>query len=458
MENQVNHTAITTSILPNSSLQCPKCGCGEFTDNTTSLDCAQCYQSYPQLKFGNISIPFVFADVNAAVHAWFARINGFNQSIDEDIRQINTQLKDKRLSKLTRDRLKRFSTLKKQYHRQIADHLDCFSQFTLDQYAYSNNEVAKNQGIDSYIDNIFRDWCWDNGENEALLESVSGLVQEEYHAGDVLALGAGASRFPYDFHTRYDAKHSVLLDINPVLLGCAAKIIHGQTVTLNEFPVAPLTMQDSAVVQECKFDSVNKHQFSFLLSDALNAPLKEKSFDTILTPWFIDIIPMDFREFIPHVNRLLKSGGTWINTGSLAFLHSNQHWNYSEEEVVDLLKKYGFDEVKTSRSKVDYLNSPHSAHGRIEDIFSFSATKKFDCRPKKEFNYLPEWINDHEMSIPAEAELIAASSTHLLQAQVLSAIDGERSIIEIARLLARQYEMTEQSALAAVRQILIDNS
>jgi|TARA_B110000238_G_C16057470_1_gene408915 hypothetical protein len=49
------------------------------------------------------------------------------------------------------------------------------------------------------------------------------------------------------------------------------------------------------------------------------------------------------------------------------------------------------------------------------------------------------------------------SSKHLLQAQVLSAIDGERSIINIAELLAKQYDMSQDSAIAAVRQILIDN-
>ena len=157
------------------------------------------------------------------------------------------------------------------------------------------------------------------------------------------------------------------------------------------------------------------------------------------------------------MNRLLKVSGLWVNTGSLAFLHSKQQWNYSQEEVVDLLRTYGFDDIQVNRSKINYLNSPHSAHGRIENVFSFSAKKKFDSPPLRKFNYLPDWINDHSASIPNQAELMVHSSKLLLQAQVLSAIDGERSIIKIAELLAKQYDMSGDSAIAAVRQILIDN-
>ncbi len=414
-------------------------------------------KSYPQLKFDSIAIPFIFEDVSAAIQVWCARINGFKKTVEEEIEIISNQSKDKYISKLTRERLKSSLKLKRQYIKQITDHLKCFDKYAAEQYVYSGNKVAKNQGVDSYINNIFRDWCWNNGENEELLESISYVVEDDYHAGLTLTLGAGASRCSYDFHQKYEAKHSVLLDINPVLLGCAAKIINGETVTLNEFPLAPLKMQDFSVEQECKVDNITQQEFSFILSDALNAPLTEKTFDTVLTPWVIDIIPMDFKEFILQVNRLLKVGRLWVNTGSLAFLHSKQQWNYSQEEVVDLLKKYGFDDIQVNRSKINYLNSPHSAHGRIENVFSFSAKKKFDSLPLRKFNYLPDWINDHSTSIPNQDELMVHSSKHLLQAQVLSAIDGERSIIKIAKLLAKQYDMSEDSAIAAVRQILIDN-
>lgn len=457
MENQTKPATEALSFSLTPYLQCAKCGCTQLTDNASSIDCTECKQSYPKLKFGDIAIPFVFADVDAALQSWCARINGFEKKILEEIECISDQLNNKNISKITKDKLKSLLRLKKQYKHQIKEHLECFECYDHRQHVYSSNEIAKNQGIDSYINNIFRDWCWENGENEELLESVNQVVDDSYQAGQTLTLGAGASRFSYDFHVEYNVQHSVLLDINPVLLGNAAKIINNKKITLNEFPVAPLTANDFAIEQQCQIDSKHSHDFSFLLSDALDVPIIEKTFDTVLTPWVIDIVPMDFRAFIPRVNRLLKKGGMWINTGSLAFFHSDPVWNYSQEEVIDLLKKYGFENIRVNRSKINYLNSPHSAHGRIESVFSFSAKKKFDPKAPDKFSYLPDWVNDHGVSIPNQTELMAASSKHLLQAQVLSAIDGERSIKVIAELLAKQYDMSVDSAIAAVRQILIDN-
>ena len=462
MGTQSNQVVETASFRLLSNLQCPSCASNHLVENPheSSIDCNTCQQSYPLLSFGDIKIPFIFNDVNAAIQGWCARINGFNQKIEEDIELLMSQAIDKHSAKLTRKRLKSLLSAKKQYRDQVNEHLECFSKYSLEQYAYIKNTIAKNQGVDSYINNIFRDWSWDNGENEQQLSVVNEVISDDmYKAGVTLTLGAGASRLSYDFHQEYCSTHSVLLDINPMLLGAASKILNGEVVSLNEFPVAPLSIDYFAVSKQCQLSVKQPHvqEFSYILADVLNVPLAAKTFDTVLTPWVIDIIPMDLREFIPHINRLLKTGGVWVNTGSLAFFHNNQQWNYSEQEVIDLLKKFGFDEVIVNRTKIDYLNSPHSAHGRIENVFSFSAKKKFDSVVPEMFNYFPEWINNPDLKIPNQAEILASSSKHLLQAQVLSAINGERSIAEIGHLLAKQYEMSEENAFAAVRQILIDN-
>ena len=96
-------------------------------------------------------------------------------------------------------------------------------------------------------------------------------------------------------------------------------------------------------------------------------------------------------------------------------------------------------------------------HGRVETIFSFSAVKKFDSIPAKKINYLPKWCEDTDLAVPEQANIMAMSSKYLLQAQVLSAVDGQRSIDEIGRLLAKQYSMPQAQAIEAVRQIFIDS-
>ncbi len=423
-----------------------------------SIDCIVCAKSYPWLSFGNVNIPLLFSDVDAAIYDWNIRINGFTKKITEEIESLSTQLKSQSYSRQTRERLKHLLHAKKHYRQQLLDHLQCVAKFAINEAFITDSKIARNQGIDSYINNIFRDWRWNNGENEQLVDALREVVDENNAVGVCLTLGAGAARLSYDFHHQFKASHSVLVDINPVLLGYAAKIINKQPVTLYEFPVAPINLTDTAVLQECKEENLsNPEQFSFLLADGLNVPLRPKSFDTVLTPWLIDIIAVDFKSFIPHVNRVLKTGGLWINTGSLAFFHSQQQHNYCQDEVVDLLKKHGFTDVKVSRKQVNYLHSPHSAHGRVENIFSFCARKKFDCKPASEWKPLPDWAKDLNINVPKSSRTEAVSSKFLLQAQVLSAINGHRSIMEIGALLARQYQIPQDEAIAAVRKILIDN-
>ncbi len=454
-------TNIITELTESTSLdvlRCPHCQSDDVLQDPSFVICQSCEKNFPKLSFGKVKIPFLFSDVSVAMHDWCARKNGFNAKISEEIKLLSENIADKTASKITRERIKKILNAKKHYQTQVLEHLNCFQEHPLNNAAINTTEVAKNQGINSYINNIFRDWCWNNGENEQLLSAIYDVLENNYQAGLCVTLGAGAGKFSYDFHQAYSAEHSVLIDINPMLLGIANRVLSGEKIILNEFPIAPLSSDNFCVRQELNnADNSYDNEFTFLLADGLNAPVKSNYFDSVLTPWFIDIIPVDFKEFIPHVNRLLKVGGSWINTGSLAFFHKQEQWNYSAEEIRDLLGKFGFGDIRISRKKINYLHSPHSAHGRVENVFSFSAKKKFDCIKPKQMTYLPDWITNTNLTIPQQAHIIVSSSKYLLQAQVLSAIDGQRSITEIGSLLAKQYDMSLEHAVAAVRQILIDN-
>ena len=194
----------------------------------------------------------------------------------------------------------------------------------------------------------------------------------------------------------------------------------------------------------------------FVLADALSSPFKAGSFDTVLTPWFIDIIPQDLADCVRAVNRLLKVGGVWLNTGSLAFFHRNEASCYSEEEVVSLMAANGFEIIATERVKIPYLQSPASAHGRVERAFSFSARKTADAETPKRPQYLPKWLLDPDGVVPDLDEFVVASTNHLFKAQILAAIDGRRTVDEIALLIAKRCGLQRSEAKAAVQRILID--
>ena len=193
-----------------------------------------------------------------------------------------------------------------------------------------------------------------------------------------------------------------------------------------------------------------------MLADALNPPFLAGSFDTIVTPWLIDIIPHNLRTFIPQINRVLKRGGVWVNSGSLAFFHRDESWCFSEEEILELLEENGFEILLAERQAVPYLQSPHSAHGRTEKIFSFSARKVRDIEVPTRQSYLPRWILDTSMPVPPSTDFPSISYNHLLTAQVLATINGKRTINQIGRHLARQYGLGKAETIHAVRRILVD--
>ena len=69
-------------------------------------------------------------------------------------------------------------------------------------------------------------------------------------SGDCLVFGAGAGRLAYDLHLQHDATRTVAIDFNPLLLLIARKIYAGETLALHEFPIAPRTANDVAVLRE----------------------------------------------------------------------------------------------------------------------------------------------------------------------------------------------------------------
>jgi len=371
--------------------------------------------------------------------------------------------KDKRLSKIGQKRVAKLHEAKKLQVKQV---LDLLSPLNLDVQEDELNKdptrtlktkVPKVQGLDSYYNNIFRDWTWENGENEELLNTIESVVTKDQVLKKVLTIGSGAGRLSYDIQEKYNPAYSALLDINPLLLLSSCRAIQGDGFKLYEFPISPLNKNSYSLEQKCSSPKANNKNIFYIFGDGLNPPVKEGCFDTVLTPWLIDIIPMDLKEYIPRINQILPIGGHWLNTGSLAFFHKQQAWCYSEEEVIELVEKNGFEILSSNRTTIQYLKSPLSAHGRTETVFTFNARKiKAVTQPKK-YEYLPNWIRDTQVSIPKGYEQEISSSNHLLYAQVLAAVDGVRSIEQIAQLLAKQYNLPVDEAAHAVRQILVEN-
>lgn len=450
-------------------LICPSCRSDEaltVANKNPMLRCAACNTQFPLVSCGPASIPWLFRRPDVARLDWSARYKGFlNQSVTQ-YNRLNRALKETFSSGVARQRIKNSMGARREHRDQVTSlvaPLNLDGEVLVPAVTKTlHDKLPKNQGLTNYADNVFRDWAWDNGENEALLDAVEEVLSADRRdaIGSVLTLGAGACRLSYDMHLKYSPARSVALDFNPLLLLLGCRVIHGDVVPLYEFPTAALDEAISGVLQNCQAPSALRgdaaERFDFVLGDATNPPFAPQSFDTVVTPWLIDIIPQDLKDFAPQVNRLLPEGGIWLNTGSLAFFHEDPRRCYSEGEVFEIIEHSGFEIVAVDHRTVPYLQSPHSANGRLERIVSFIARKTATVKCPPNSVRLPDWLLDVTRPVPGSAELVVESSSYLFAAQVTAAIDGKRSIQAIARMVAREYELDMEQCVHAVSRILVD--
>ena len=424
--------------------------------------CQDCATRYPVFRCGESLIPWLFENPNRTLLQWKARYHGFLHSNSVDLERLRSARTSNGNRPKTNARIRRLLHAREHYRRQVVDLLRPFNldaiDWPADGTAILEDKLPGNQGLSSYISNVFRDWSWNNGESEEVFDAVARVTDADPRPsiGKVLVLGSGACRLAYDVHRRYQPETTVNVDINPLLLHIGMRVAKGDPVDLYEFPIAPRTGSDSAVLQTCTAPvALRDDRFHGVAADALALPFGGSVVDTIMTPWLIDIIPYDLRTFLPFLNHCLVEGGLWLNTGSLAFFHRDASWCYEEDELAELVEESGFEILSRERRTVSYLKSPHSAHGRTEEILSFCARKVADVALPERPHYLPQWLIDTSVPVPAGNEIELRSSNHLLTAQILGLIDGKKTVNQIARKVARQYGLGLAETCHAVRQVLI---
>ena len=449
-------------------LACPACKRegSAFAVRVEHLVCANCRTEFPLFKSGGARIPWLFRDPDAARLEWRARFNEFLHANSLEHARLERALAETRRSKAAAARVTTLLRAREAQRKEVVELLGPLALGAargapnLDRAGVLHDRPFTRDGLVTGYDSLLRDWAWDGVENDVRVECVREVLPERksFRAGKLLALGAGACRLAYDLHYRYAPELTVALDVNPLPLLLAGRVLHGETVTLHEFPVAPLNAASIAPARACAAPEplVPDAQFALVLGDALHAPFKAASFDTVVTPWLLDVVPQSFGDWARVVNRLLARGGTWINTGPIAFSHRNEVWCYGEDEILELVAANGFSVLANERKPVPYLQSPASGRGRIERVLSFSATKTADADAPERAEHYPAWLVDAQRPVPDLDELVVASTHRLLQAQILAAIDGKRSVEDIAQLVAKRYGLQRSEAEGAVRRVLIE--
>jgi hypothetical protein len=417
--------------------------------------CGACSSGFPVIG----EIPWLFPEPRQALSEWRGRLGLLTQHLASEALAMRKSLERSDLHPGARRRLEHVANANED---QIVRLRTLLAPLGLGETGVSeathralSTRLPTEQGLTNYYVNLHRDWAWGDDENQAALQELRGLIGADLKGlGRTLVHGAGAGRLAYDLHAAGDAPLTVATDFNPLLLFAARELYAGRTVELYEFPIAPRRIEDHAVLRRLTAPGPARAGLTLVAADALQPPFADGAFDTVVTPWFIDIIGEPFARVAARVNLLLKPGGRWINFGSLAFSRAAHVERVSLEEVVELLPQSGFADFTAHEGSMPYMRSPASRHARIESTIAWVTNKVAAPTETPRARVIPDWLLEPDRPVPRTPALEMQAISSRVHAFLLAMINGERSMRDMARMLVEQRLMSATEAEHAVRMFL----
>lgn len=435
-------------------LACPRCGKAPLARIGDAHRCGSCKTEFPSIG----GIPWLFAHPDAAVGEWRNRLHYELQRLATETGRLEEELRDDALHPLTRKRLgielDALAAQRGALQKLLAPIHFRSVQGSYDTHLALRTRLPVEQGLYTYYANVHRDWAWGDEENEAALAQIRTVVKNGDQFGNLLVPGAGAGRLAYDLHMQFAPARTIALDFNPLLLLVGDAVTRGEELELHEFPIAPKSQEDVAVRRRLRAPEPVTDGFFPVLGDVLRAPFRSAAFDTIVTPWLIDVITEDLPVLAARLNRLLRNGGRWINFGSLAFARPEHAQRYGPEETLAIIEEAGFGDPYVREAAIPYMCSPASRHGRRETVFTFSVTKRSEAAAPPRHKALPDWLVTGKEAVPLLPSFRTQAMSTRIYAYVMSLVDGRRSIEDMAKLMEREKLMTSEEAIPAIRGFL----
>lgn len=431
---------------------CPRCGAAPLVCDDASLRCGACDTAFPIID----GVPWLFAEPRVAFSHW-------RQSFDLEIKRIRANLGavgdalKTKTSALTRSRLEHLEAAYTSHADELIELLKPLS-LAGDPNTQATSLALKTRlppqlGINSYTANPHRDWAWGDAENEASVDAILATL-ESRTPQHVLVLGSGSGRLAYDIHERLQPETTVAFDVNPLLAYLCHRLAAGQTVELHEFPLAPKSLDDTAVEQTLAAPKPARDGFSVVVGDVRRLPYRH-GFDWVVTPWLVDVVDLPFHDLGAAINQLLTDDGAWTSFGSVTFANRDPLLRLSPEEMLAEVSAAGFDDPSVDERVIPYLVSPHSRHARHEQVLTFTANKREQVKAPARHQALPDWIVEGRQPVPLGRSFKLQAETTRIHAMIMSMIDGKRSLRAMAKLMEKRGLMSARDAEEAIRGFLI---
>lgn len=303
-------------------------------------------------------------------------------------------------------------------------------------------EAGQQAAILECYEHLFRDWAWGTAECATALDLIAPLLPEKLSR--VAVYGAGTGRLAVDLHQARAPQRTFALDVNPFPFFVTARLLAGETVDLPELPTDPTSDAVVVVDRSLSCGLRVRDGLSLVFADALRAPFSPGTLDAVVTSWFIDVARADVSKTAALINRALRPGGVWINLGPLRF-HADQSRAYTIEEVLDVVGASAFEILSHDAQHLPYFHSPVSGNWRSHLVFRFAARKTGEAPTVEVAGPVPPWVANPFLPIPVTPAMVALGRTSVFTAGVLTLIDGERSIVDLARQMGTAWNVDPAS-------------
>jgi uncharacterized protein YbaR (Trm112 family) len=355
-----------------SGALCPTCGRDlDVGPGGESIACRGCLRVYPRVA----GIPVLLPNAEQHVLLWRRQLGLLLERGQRTLAALTDAAGQPQLAEATRARLTALG-------RAVKDQVDDVARILEPALggALAAESAGLPRGVVEYIGYLYRDWGWPAVgyfENEQALAELGDLLGPS-ELGRTLVLGAGACGLAYELHRRHGARETVALDIDPYLLVIAERVVRGESISLTEASLKWIEAGDVSRQWQLKTSSgsIGREAFRCLFADGVAPPFADESFDTIVTPWFIDQVPRDLPVFVGTLRKLLRPGGRWLNQGPLVYPENTPfERRYAREELFEMARAAGLEVGKWSRASQRYLASPLTGNGKIESVLSFIAAR-----------------------------------------------------------------------------------
>lgn len=412
--------------------------------------------SYPMVG----DIPWLFPDAKHTLAEWRERAALSLEHLAGEIELLKVEAKASP-STVTRERLENLRKLKIRHLellRRILEPLKPSAKLNLTQKKAYGYRLPLRQGLLGYFPNLIRDWSGGfESENAELFAATLEILKQtkpviESAELRILVLGAGGSRLAYDFAKKFPKSQVVAFDLNPVLLLAAKQICDGRKLAASELSVSPKDAREPGQAVELSLPHGPANNLQFVFGDVYALPFQTSSFDICISPWLVDIVPRRFSELCSSIAQVVKPSGVWVNSGSWHFDFRDEAENLSLEEAEEIAGELGWAPQAKSFKEVAYLQSKFDAHRRFETLTQFCWQRAaVEVKALPAIDDRAPWIHDANRPVPKEAAFAEGAETHAIMALVLSLVDGQLTLNQIAQVVAAENGLAPEAALEAVQ-------